>query len=392
MKKAVGILITIILILAVGGAGYFYIVPLFTEEPEEEDADKIYVESVDEIVNGFSFVSNRYSGVVETQELVKVDADIDKKIKTTYVKEGDTVKSGDKLFEYDVDEMKIQLEQDKLYIAQAENVIKDYNTQIEALEKEKKTLSANKQLSITNQIEGLKLEIKKAEYDKETYDKEIKKLEISVKNAVVTASVNGTIESVDNPSADSYITIASDGDFRIKAMVSELNVSEFAEGDLILIRSRIDNTTWKGKVVSIDTAKPVTDTNLYGTETTTKYPVYISIDDTDGMMIGQHVTVEISFGEEIKEGLWLSEFYILNPDSAPYVWAENADGIIEKRSVELGEYDKDMGEYEIKSGITEDDFIAYPEDRITEGMEVTYTSNSSQGGGDDEAALDDMYE
>ena len=151
MKKVIGILIAMILVFAIGGAGYFYIAPLFANDDTSADASKIYVQSVDEIVNGFSFTANRYSGVVETQELVKVDADVDKKIKETFVKEGDSVKTGDKLFEYDIDDMKIQLDQDKLDIAQAENVIKDYNAQIEALEKEKKTLSANKQISITNQ-------------------------------------------------------------------------------------------------------------------------------------------------------------------------------------------------------------------------------------------------
>lgn len=392
MKKVIGILIAMILVFAIGGAGYFYIAPLFANDDTSADASKIYVQSVDEIVNGFSFTANRYSGVVETQELVKVDADVDKKIKETFVKEGDSVKTGDKLFEYDIDDMKIQLDQDKLDIAQAENVIKDYNAQIEALEKEKKTLSANKQISITNQIEGLKLEVKKAEYNKESLEKSIKKLEISVKNAVVKSTANGTIKSVNDAASDSYITIASDGDFRIKAMVSELNVTDFVEGEDMIIRSRIDeDLIWTGKVTSIDTAKPTTENSIYSNETTTKYPVYISIDDTSGLLIGQHVTVEMNSGDEIKQGMWLEEGYIIDADSSPYVWKDNGNGIIEKCSIELGEYDETLGKYEIKSGITLDDFIAYPEDRITEGMETTYSSGeNNEADISDDAMLNDM--
>ena len=392
MKKVIGILIAMILVFAIGGAGYFYIAPLFANDDTSADASKIYVQSVDEIVNGFSFTANRYSGVVETQELVKVDADVDKKIKETFVKEGDSVKTGDKLFEYDIDDMKIQLDQDKLDIAQAENVIKDYNAQIEALEKEKKTLSANKQISITNQIEGLKLEVKKAEYNKESLEKSIKKLEISVKNAVVKSTANGTIKSVNDAASDSYITIASDGDFRIKAMVSELNVTDFVEGEDMIIRSRIDeDLIWTGKVTSIDTAKPTTENSIYSGETTTKYPVYISIDDTSGLLIGQHVTVEMNSGDEIKQGMWLEEGYIIDADSSPYVWKDNGNGIIEKCSIELGEYDETLGKYEIKSGITLDDFIAYPEDRITEGMETTYSSGeNNEADISDDAMLNDM--
>ncbi len=392
MKKVIGILIAMILVFAIGGAGYFYIAPLFANDDTSADVSKIYVQSVDEIVNGFSFTANRYSGVVETQELVKVDADVDKKIKETFVKEGDSVKTGDKLFEYDIDDMKIQLDQDKLDIAQAENVIKDYNAQIEALEKEKKTLSSNKQISITNQIEGLKLEVKKAEYNKESLQKSINKLEISVKNAVVKSTANGTVKSVNDATTDSYITIASDGDFRIKAMVSELNIADFVEGEDMIIRSRIDEDLIRtGKVTSIDTAKPTTENSIYSGETTTKYPVYISIDDTSGLLIGQHVTVEMNSGDEIKQGMWLEEGYIIDADSSPYVWKDNGNGIIEKCSIELGEYDETLGKYEIKSGITLDDFIAYPEDRITEGMETTYSSGeNNEADISDDAMLNDM--
>ena len=392
MKKVIGILIAMILVFAIGGAGYFYIAPLFANDDTSADVSKIYVQSVDEIVNGFSFTANRYSGVVETQELVKVDADVDKKIKETFVKEGDSVKTGDKLFEYDIDDMKIQLDQDKLDIAQAENVIKDYNAQIEALEKEKKTLSSNKQISITNQIEGLKLEVKKAEYNKESLQKSINKLEISVKNAVVKSTANGTVKSVNDATTDSYITIASDGDFRIKAMVSELNIADFVDGEDMIIRSRIDEDLIRtGKVTSIDTAKPTTENSIYSGETTTKYPVYISIDDTSGLLIGQHVTVEMNSGDEIKQGMWLEEGYIIDADSSPYVWKDNGNGIIEKCSIELGEYDETLGKYEIKSGITLDDFIAYPEDRITEGMETTYSSGeNNEADISDDAMLNDM--
>ena len=382
MKKVIGILIAMILVFAIGGGAYFYIAPLFSKDETEDYTNKIYVQSVDDIANGYgiSFTANRYSGVVETQELVKVDADIDKTIKATYVKEGDAVKTGDKLFEYDIDNMKIQLEEDKLAIAQAENNIKDYKAQIEALEKEKKTLSANKQLTITNQIEGFKLEVKKAEYNKESLEKSIKKLEISINNAVVKSTTNGTVKSVNDSTTDSYITIASDGDFRIKAMVSELNVTDFIEGEDMIIRSRIDEKLiWTGKVTSVDTAKPTTDTSIYGGETVTKYPVYISIDNTDGLLIGQHVTVEINMGEDVKTltGLWLDENYIMNVDSDPFVWKGSDNGTIEKAFLELGDYDEELGKYEIKSGIEADDFIAYPEDRIELGMEITYNEPSS---------------
>ena len=43
-----------------------------------------------------------------------------------------------------------------------------------------------------------------------------------------------------------------------------------------------------------------------------------------------------------------------------YVWAVNGRNKLEKRPVKLGEYDEAMGAYEILSGLTEDDYIAFP--------------------------------
>ncbi len=374
MKKAVGIFITLIFIVAAAGVTYFFIVPMFSEETASDKFNSVYVQCVEDILNGFSFTSNRYSGVVETDELVKIDADSDKKIKKTFVKEGSVVKKGEKLFEYDVDEMYIQLEQDKLNIATYENSIKEYNTQIESLEKEKKTLSTNKQLTLTNRIEDLKLEVKKAELEKESLERNIKKLENSVKNSVVKSSVNGTIKSLDDPSTDSYITIASDGDYRIKAVVGELNLEEFAVGDKVLIRSRVDDSTWTGSITSIDTAKPITDSAAMNLDSVTKYPLYIAVDDIKGLLIGQHVTVESFSDEEEKKGIWLDEGYVVDADKEPYVWVEGDNKKIVKRNVKLGEYDESKGMYEIESGLTEEDFIAYAEKRITEGMDVVYTA------------------
>ena len=64
-------------------------------------------------------------------------------------------------------------------------------------------------------------------------------------------------------------------------------------------------------------------------------------------MLGQHVYIEPDEGqEEKKEGLWISEFYIVDADTnSPYVWAADKDKRLVKKSVILGQYDETLGEY-----------------------------------------------
>ena len=381
MKKVLIIVVTVLVIAALGIVGYFVVLPGIAGNNAKTNA--VYVENVGEILSGFVFTENRYNAIVETQETIAIEADMDKKIKTTFVSQGDTVKKGDKLFEYDVEEMKITLEQYKLDIEQCESSIKADNEQIASLEKERKTATANQQLNLTNQIEALKLEIKKAEYEKATTQKSIEKLENSLKNSVITSTADGTILSVNDPTAKGYIMITSNGDYRVKVIVNEMNISSLAEGDDMIVRSRVDTSlTWRGTVSKIDTAHPIvnTQTNMYGMtgaeeSQTTKYPVYIELVSSEGLMVGQHVTAELDTGfaeDESAEGLWLYDYYICDVDSSPYVWAESSSGTLEKRSVVLGDYNENTFKYEIKSGLTEEDSIAFPEERFTEGMPVTH--------------------
>lgn len=372
MKKVVTIIIIIAAIAALGAAGYFFLLPKIAEN-NAPDANIVYVTPAGSLDGGIEFMSNRYSAVIESQEVFTVDSDAEKKIKTVYVKEGDTVKKGDKLFEYDADDMKFTLDQSRLDLEQAQAEINSYNEQIASLEKEQKTATRNQKLSLENQIEAAKLNLKKAEYSKGSLEQSIKKIENSLKNAVVKSSIDGIIRTVDDPTAEGFITITSAGDLRVKASVSEEHIQEFFVDEEITIRSRTNEAvTWSGKVVSIDTAKPQTNNAGYGLEQTTKYPVYISLDSTEGLLIGQHVTVEEQISAETPaDGLWIDDYYIIDADSAPTVWVEK-NGALAKQSVELGEYDDVLMKYEIKSGLTADDYIAFPEDRLTEGMETLH--------------------
>lgn len=379
MKKKVIIIISIILVLIIAiivGA------TIFMSAGSIADAEKnvAYVTQISKI-NGLdiAFSSNRYSGVVEMQELVSVKADNDKLIKETFVKEGDTVKKGDKLFEYDIEQMKLQLSQSQLDLDQAESEITMCKSQISSLELQKNSADQNELLNIESQILSLQLEIKRSEYTVGNKKTEIDKLNDSISSSVVKSEADGKIQSVGENSVseelqsnNAYITIATNDDYRVKAMISEENIGMFYEEAPILIRSRLDESkTWTGKVSSIDTTSTGTkNSDMSGVEVDTKYPVYIELDNAEGLMVGQHITVELNSdaNEQDKSKLWLDEFYICDIDTAPYVWCMNKDNLLEKRKVELGEYDEDNCQYEIVSGLKQEDYIAFPEEHLTEGM------------------------
>ena len=397
-KKGIIILIVVLLVLA-GAAGTVYYV--LHNKKEKTSEELVYATKVSDLTGNYDLMESRYMGTVESQEVKGVNRDADKKIKELYVKEEDEVKEGDVLFEYDTESMELQLRQLELELTSINNNITTLNQQISSLVSEKAAAPAEEQLGYSAQIQNLQAQVNQANYDASAKQLEIDRQKLSMENTKVVAPMDGIIKTINennstsssddnssydnsnNNSSDStsnaYITIMAKGDYRIKATASELTVRSMSEGQSMIIRSRVDDTTWTGTVTKIDLEHPDNGNNNdnymmgSGGTTATKYPFYISLDSAEGLMLGQHVYVEADYGQgDVKEGLWLDEFYIMQEDDGAYVWAENAKGYIEKRKVELGEYDENMMRYQILSGLTEDDYIAYPEERVKEGMKVTH--------------------
>lgn len=410
MKKRILILLGI-LIIGGGAAGVCWKMGVFGQQ--ETSGDSVYVTSISDLTGQTSGVSNRYAGVVEPQETVSVELESGRTVKEVQVKTGDQVKKGQLLFEYDLSSIQESLEEAQLDLDRLKNEATSLNEQIATLEKEKKKASQDNQLSYTIEIETNKMNLKKNEYSQKSKQAEIDKLQSATGNTEVRSSIDGVIQkidtsklttddssSVDDSSADdsssdssygddssgssnAFITILSTGAYRIKGTVNELNVNNIIEGEPVIIRSRVDSSqTWKGTMGTIDKdgASSSSNSSNYGMidssdsqTSTSTYPFYVNLDSSDGLMLGQHVYIEMDEGQDTeKTGIWLSEVYIVDADTdSPYVWAADSKGKLEKRSVILGQYDEDLGEYEIADGLSKDDCIAYPSDVLEEGMSTT---------------------
>ena len=138
----------------------------------------------------------------------------------------------------------------------------------------------------------------------------------------------------------------------------------------MLILSRTDETVfWSGTVTLVDYENPTqgSDNNMYyGVMTdemssSSKYPFYVELDSTEGLILGQHVYLELEGEESETSGPSVDMAFIAyDEDGSTYVWAENR-GKLEKRPVTLGEMNYMMGTVEILEGLTEADYIAFPD-------------------------------
>ncbi len=387
-KKSVGILIGVAAVVAVlGGTGYYFrddikqMIPIFDDGSSE---DKVYVEKVSRIMNQYAGVSNRYNGVVETQDSYEVNVDSSRTISEIKVEVGDEVEEGQTLVTYDTSDLTMKIEQAKLELEGIQNEIDNYNKQIDTLTKEMEKVDESERYDYTTQIQNIQNSIAQKQFDMESKKLEISKYQKQVSSSSVESKVAGVVKEINEKGVDSngnsapFMTILQTGEYRIKGSIDEQNVWMLSEGQEVVIRSRVDSTeTWSGTIGKIDTESPQqgNDNGYYSTsssgdtQSASKYPFYVDLDSVDGLILGQHVYIELDQGqEEVKEGLWLYGSYIVQDEDTPYVWTANEKNRLEKRYIELGEYDADMDEYEIVSGLTEDDYITWPMAGLYEGV------------------------
>ena len=371
--------ISLVVIGFIGVAGFF-----IWKSGQSSNGLTAYVDSVSMItgLGSGSGLSNRYSGVVEPQETIEINRNQERQVKEIYVKVGDKVEEGTELFTYDTDEMSLNLSQAELELERLAASITSLNEQIKLLKSQKATASEEEQLEYTTQILNAENELKRAEYDQKSKNVELEQLKVSLENSVVKSTVSGVVKSINEDGYDmygqseAYITLLSTKDYRVKGKVNEQNIWLLQAEQPVIIRSRVDESqTWNGIITQVDLEN--TDSNnksemYYGSESGesgSTYPFYIELTSASGLILGQHVYIELDSGQDTaKEGVWLYDYYLAYEGDEAYVWVATENDKLEKRKVTLGEFDEEWMQYEIVDGLTLDDYIAFPDERLSEGM------------------------
>ena len=188
-----------------------------------------------------------------------------------------------------------------------------------------------------------------------------------------------TYEELKNPKSPIGIFLASvDKNSALEHVMS---------GTRVRAVSRLDpEAFWMGTVTMIDTENASQDNvDMWSSNmvmdmmtTSSSYVFYVQLDDPTGLLLGQHLYVEVY--QEEREGLWLPESFIAEfafdeqtGTETIYVWVAGPEKTLQKRAVTLGMYDGMIGCYEIVDGLSAEDYVADPMDPgCQEGAAVSY--------------------
>ena len=343
-------------------------------------ATAVYVQSVERLAAmGGIAPGNRFLGMVVSEHTAEINRDADKTIAELLVKEGDDVTEGQALFSYDTEELQLNLDKKNLELQQLKSSIETYKQKIATLEKERDTVSGTARLQYTVEIQSAQVDQKEAELKLKTKEDEVKKAQELLDNSTVVSPITGRVQKInesDTTGSDgkpaAYIVIQQSGSYRVKGVLGELQRGSLKEGDRVKLVPRTDDkAVWTGSVTLVDYENPSqgseTDRNMGiasdEMSTASKYPFYVALDSTDGLMLGQHLYIELDTGNDAP-GVGISgAFLCYNEDGSAYVWAEKG-GKLEKRAVTLGEYDPMTDVQKITEGLSLEDYIAYPDPEL----------------------------
>lgn len=387
MKKKTKIIILISACILITIIGIYFLFP------KGNNSGNIYVQKVSTII-GSSYTENRYSGVVESSETVDINQDGNKPITEMYVEVGQKVRKGDKLFSYDTTEASNSIAQKKLDIEAQNNEIAAQNNTIEDYKAELN--KGGDKVEIQARINEASYAIRQAQNTIKATQTEIDQLNKQIENSTVLSTIDGIIKEVNREGGTDesgnkkpLVSITQTSDFRVKGSISEMG--SISEGTNVIVRSRInEDQIYKGTVTKVETDPQSNSNNNFSRadsgESASKYPFYVSLDNNKGLKLGQHVYIEVDNGQSTKKkGIWLDASFIVSDDNGnSYVWVSER-GKLKKRKVELGKSDEETHTTKIKSGLSEDDYIAWADDSYSEGMKTT-TEYQTETDGDAHAS------
>ena len=251
---------------------------------------------------------NIFAGVAVSAGEVKINSNQNFEISEIKVSIGDFVETGDVLFLYDTQKATLDIERSKLEYEKLENSLQSLKETKARLENEKQYASQDQQLQYSLEIKETDADILETEYNMKSKKAEIDAMEASIEVTEVVSPASGTVTAINKSGYDNYgeplplIVITETGNMRVKGYVNEANMSDINIGETVTVKSRVDDSTWSGTIVKIDTDKPENNSqgyNYFGyydyddVGTSSKYPFYVELEDSGDLIIGQHVYILI---------------------------------------------------------------------------------------------------
>jgi HlyD family secretion protein len=286
------------------------------------------------------------------------------------VKEGDEVKAGTPLYEYEVTDFTGQKDVLESEVNQLEDEIDSIEDNISDLERLENSLPSSydeeempleastleTEYDLKKEIASRELEIDRLENKIDSLESQISDLESYETTLTVDSSSDGIVKDLSHSVQNPLITIASNRVI-VTTDLTEKEIMDVEENLNAKVQSEVEKKTKKGLVTHVSSL-PKRDPHL---QTDSMYPIKIQLQDEENKLLpGHHVLVSV-ITDEVKNALVVPVTAVEKSGSKKHIWVLTDKGLVKKRTVETGlQVD---GKVQIKSGVKAGEYyIVNPEE------------------------------
>lgn len=193
---------------------------------------------------------------------------------------------------------------------------------------------------------------------------ELESMQKTASDGVVYAEVAGevkTLGDVDNPPKDgtAFLVVTGDEGLYVSGTISELLLGDVVVGTVVTANSWESGMTFEATITEISDY-PVSSNSWGDGNPNVSYYAYTAyIEDSSALRNGEYVDLTISTNQSKSGGIYIEKAYVREENGRPYCMIADENGRLKKQYVVTGKsvYGSAI---EIKSGITEEDLIAFP--------------------------------
>ncbi len=281
----------------------------------------------------------------------------------------------------DVDGSTIPMDYDESrtwYVFSGEEVGKSFQDLLDEIEQEQdwEEPEGYTEKELANAINDKEAEVKKLDIQLRKLKLELETLQDSIDDGVVYAKLDGVVKSVGDPDqkqddGNAFLVVTGDDGLYVSGTISELLLDEVKPGTVVTANSWESGMTFQATVTSISDYPVSGNSWGEGNPNVSYYQYTAYMEDSSALKNGEYVDLSIQTNQSQTGGIYLDKAYVRQEDGKSYVMMADENNQLKKQYVVTGKTVYGTA-IEIKSGLTENDKIAFPYGKTAvEGAAVT---------------------
>lgn len=211
-------------------------------------------------------------------------------------------------------------------------------------------------------IKDCELKVKQAQLD-------LEKSKLALNNSTVCSTIDGVVRTLTDAdtatqTGQPFLVVSGQDQFLIRGSISENYLSDVHVGDSITAMSYENGMSYSATISEISTYPLDSSSGMSygsGNSNSSEYEFTAIADNAEGLSNGMYLEITLNIpGSASTDALYLYTAYFREDDGGRYVMKAGLDNRLHKQYLQLGASIYGGQYYEVKDGLTINDYIAFP--------------------------------